>query len=258
MVRRRGFTLIELLVVISIIALLISILLPSLSRARAMTKRTVCSSNLRGLMEAVYLYANDHRGRLVTVGLAHGGARGNEQASWMNTLKDHYGRNEHIAHCPADESPHWTTPILPPDVESDNSNEFSPGDNDGTNPEPILRRTSYATNFYTAGQVGNRGPFNQMNQIRRPSTTILFAELIEQGSFAVSDHVHPETWWSNPRTLASREMAIERHLGQANYAFFDGHVRAHVFEDTYSIDNRRSTFRKIEWKHNYYDPDIAR
>jgi prepilin-type processing-associated H-X9-DG protein len=81
---------------------------------------------------------------------------------------------------------------------------------------------------------------------------------VEVGPYATSDHVHPETWWSNPRTLASHEMALSRHLKQANYAFLDGHAESHAFEDTYAIDNKLSRLRKIVWKHNYYDPDIAR
>lgn len=55
----KAFTLIELLVVIAIIALLISILLPALSRARELSKRTVCSSNMRGIGQGFYIYATD-------------------------------------------------------------------------------------------------------------------------------------------------------------------------------------------------------
>ncbi len=57
-----GFTLIELLVVISIIALLLSILMPSLSRAREHARRAVCQGNLRQITLAALLWAEDNDG----------------------------------------------------------------------------------------------------------------------------------------------------------------------------------------------------
>ena len=57
----RAFTLIELLVVISIIALLIGVLFPSLSKARDAGRSTVCLSNQRQLVLAWTAYANDSR-----------------------------------------------------------------------------------------------------------------------------------------------------------------------------------------------------
>ena len=57
-----GFTLIELLVVIAIISLLVSILLPSLQRAKLLAKEAVCLSNLRNVGTVLQIYSSDNNG----------------------------------------------------------------------------------------------------------------------------------------------------------------------------------------------------
>lgn len=60
---RDGFTLVELLVVVAIVALLMAILLPSLPRARYVTRLAVCASNLRQVAVGSTTYAIAHAGQ---------------------------------------------------------------------------------------------------------------------------------------------------------------------------------------------------
>jgi prepilin-type N-terminal cleavage/methylation domain-containing protein len=78
-VRKRpqsAFTLVELLVVIGIIALLVSILLPTLNRAREAARRTQCLSNLRSIGQMMNMYANQYKG-IIPLGFSgpQGGAK---------------------------------------------------------------------------------------------------------------------------------------------------------------------------------------
>jgi len=75
--RKPAFTLVELLVVIAIIALLMSILMPALSRARDLAKRIHCMNNLRTLGQAWYMYQDDNDGKL-----CHGNPTNTDATEW--------------------------------------------------------------------------------------------------------------------------------------------------------------------------------
>jgi prepilin-type N-terminal cleavage/methylation domain-containing protein/prepilin-type processing-associated H-X9-DG protein len=66
--KHRGFSLVELLVVIGIIAILIGLLLPSLSKARKQSQSVVCQSNLRQMGIILQTYVNENKGWLFPVG----------------------------------------------------------------------------------------------------------------------------------------------------------------------------------------------
>ena len=98
----RGFTLVELLVVISIIALLLAILMPSLQKAREQAKTVVCLSNLRQWGMIFGLYTNDNNGRF---NRGWGSVSGEDpwrtgSQFWPGALKKYYWDTE-ISFCPA-------------------------------------------------------------------------------------------------------------------------------------------------------------
>ena len=79
----KGFTLIELLVVISIIALLVSILMPALNRAREQAKMVVCLSNHSSLLKAWTMYSADHDGQLANGHTLRNGDLFDDSKSWV-------------------------------------------------------------------------------------------------------------------------------------------------------------------------------
>ena len=106
----RGFTLIELLVVISIIALLVSILLPALGAARAAGRGVQCLANFRQIGVALNLYAQDNNNYLPPVGPDSAYAGGLYAAAISSGqgfryflrpyLPDHSGYNNPVFICP--------------------------------------------------------------------------------------------------------------------------------------------------------------
>jgi prepilin-type N-terminal cleavage/methylation domain-containing protein len=112
---RGAFTLVELLVVIGIIALLISILIPALSRARAQAVGIKCAAQLRGIGQQVLMYANNYKGWLYPYGPngKRGSGTADEKERWIcyifedkmrdGTLNDSNHYVPEVMRCPADD-----------------------------------------------------------------------------------------------------------------------------------------------------------
>lgn len=143
----KGFTLIELLVVVAVIAVLIAVLLPALRKAKELTRRLVCMSNLRQISYGCRLYLNGNDGRFyqgTTANFTYGGWDG-------NTFKN----------LPLQDRPHRPfNPYLSLDEAGVGENEAKvfkcPGDN-GRNMQNAMivydrLGTSYQTNIMLIGQ----------------------------------------------------------------------------------------------------------
>jgi prepilin-type N-terminal cleavage/methylation domain-containing protein len=102
---KSGFTLVELLVVISIIALLLAILMPSLQKAREQGRKVVCMTNLKQQAYALLLYTEDNNGKLPTanefgnavskyfsIGKSEAPWTGGSKYMWCPTQKNEYGK----------------------------------------------------------------------------------------------------------------------------------------------------------------------
>lgn len=247
---RRAFTLVELLVVLGIIAALIGVLLPALSKARAEANCAKCLSNLRSMQVAQALYATENRGYLIQAGFAHGGAHAHAEVAWFEVLQ-RYGSNKLVPRCPSDRSPHWADDGLPVS---------------GSGATAVYRQTSYGINDFLDRDLCPWGPgFNtttppggwyvKMSQVRRSSVTIQFLEMAYVGEFAAADHPHVENWaGANVPASAAKSMQLDAHGGRrpfnkqcvANYGFLDGHAESLRFDDA---------FRSFSI--NKFDPAIA-
>lgn len=229
-----GFTLVELLVVIGIIALLIAILLPALSKARAAANRVKCLSNVRQLHFGISLYCNDNGDWFPTSAAPADGAayaQYNDDWIWweanrnvddspiakyLNTSGDALKR---VLRCPADSL--------------DDRKLYT-----GMLPGQGLYLYSYCINESVGvnSKVPDSAGRTKRTMWLRPAEKILFGELGEAG------RPYDGGWGPDPSTHRHGEGMSQKRkvlMGKnASAVFFDGHA-AGVDDDLYWNDIRQ-------------------
>lgn len=230
--RKKGFTLIELLVVISIIALLLSILIPSLQKTKKLARSIVCKSNLKQWGVATFTYLADWDDRFFGGNVG----TGDPSQDWIEAMRAYYGSQDEFRVCPS-------------------AAKISAPEGQGVNGALAWGGRSKAWGILTgAGFVDDYGSY-AMNQwlcdptdaaadgfppelfwrksgnVKQPSQVPLFADgMWVDTRPRAFDQPYPEpydydqgpiglswSWWNTMQVVC-----LDRHMKQINSGFMDG------------------------------------
>ncbi|MHB1158651.1 MAG: prepilin-type N-terminal cleavage/methylation domain-containing protein [Phycisphaerales bacterium] len=216
-----GFTLVELLVVISIIALLLAILLPSLNKAREIAKATQCLSRMHQQSITLTTYTSDYSGYYpACINPAQSGQnRFWQYALWNylyaagsfaypeNDLQGNAGADRNIFHCPVTKALKLATPV-PPQVPVASNGVF------------LNVLTSYGMNA-TPSQI----EYNDNSGMTKPCHPdriryAAAAACLIESAFAWTD----VNYYAGFRTDNDPPYGLIPHQGGSNVAYYDGHA----------------------------------
>lgn len=223
--RKSGFTLIELLVVIATIAILAAILFPVFARVRENARRSSCQSNMKQLVLALIQYAQDSDGRLLIYDTVNYNAITSPNGHFGNVLGDLYPyiKSDEVFRCPS-----------APTIKGSSIYTIS-GARAG--------RYGYATTYgvpwernwtVNIGIAMQLGEFAGVTPVNRGTTLIdrfpepsLQCAFVETRYFTNSYENFGYGWdtFEGSTFPTSGYITKQRHLGGANYAYLDGHVK---------------------------------
>lgn len=255
----RAFTLAELMVSVSIIAILMSVLIPALSNTREVARNVRCQANLRQIGNAIRLYADDYRGKLMPMDTS-------ADTEWYNLIRPFVGQagyadsadesaSENIGLCPSAKTPanagavkysfgdaytSWTW----------NFDTGSYGSNNWLRPDGDAYYNDGGFNENTLFSGRSDWFFNTLTSAEFPAETPVIADCNWVGGWPEEKGLPPDDLvagrYGHGRQRFMARFAIIRHLERSvNVVHVDGHVDAVELGGLW----------RLNWHKGWDDPD---
>ena len=263
---RNGFTLIELLVVIAIIALLLSIIMPALSKVKKQAMRVVCMSNLSQWGLVFTLYTEDHDGHFFAGFYDYTDPNNTAHASnnsdlWPYALESYYQLPQLMV-CPS-------SPFITPNIHDASHIEKADGNLSGgyglngwmgDTPEEVLQTEGHDTtnSWRTMDQYGSsKIPLmaDALWHTGRPESNDLPPEERYNSRYNDLDDI------SNDPSNHMRRFTVNRHDKKLNVLFMDGMIKTISPKELWRLKwhKKYNTSAPLpqwpEWMSRFKDPD---
>jgi prepilin-type N-terminal cleavage/methylation domain-containing protein/prepilin-type processing-associated H-X9-DG protein len=237
MVSRRAFTLIELLVVVAIIALLMSLLMPSLHRARKQARAVACQSNLKQWSLIWHMYTEDSRGKFNTGGTAGGDAAND----WLVLLLPYYHDRGKLTLCPS-----ATRPMVVPGSFATRAWSWDRSGWANLMQKETIDIGSYGQNEWICDRPAD-SYWKNRNNIPKPDTVPLFFDCAYVDVYPNANAGPPQIEGDVSGLNEWALVCMDRHTGYVNYLFADLSVRRVGLKELWALKWNRTFNTANAW-----------